>query len=88
MTQPIMSLDVRLSAPTVPYAVDVTLRSFGDRWVGVADAAGTREVGLGTTARQALTASLAPLGDRVRMLLLADPALLAPSVAVAARQRR
>ena len=81
-----MSLEVRLSAPTLDYAVDVNLRSFGDRWVGVADVAGTRAVGLGTSARQALMASLAPLGDGARALLLTDPALLGPSRELAARR--
>jgi hypothetical protein len=82
-TQPAMTLEVRLSPPTLPRPVDVTLRSFGDRWVAVADAGGTRTIGLGTRAGQALAASLAPLGDRVRTLLMADPALLAASAELA-----
>ena len=84
-SRPDLTLEVRLSAPSLDVCVDVSLRSVGERWVGVAAVAGRREVGVGTSARQALTASLAPLGDRVRTALLADPALLVTSRAVAAR---
>jgi hypothetical protein len=80
-----LTLEVRLSAPSLDFWVDVSLRPVGERWIGVADIGGEREIGFGTSARQALSASLAPLGDRTRAALLADPALLAPSRAVAAR---
>jgi hypothetical protein len=73
---------VRLSAPTLDFWVDVTLRSFGERWIAAAEIGGEVEIGLGASARQALTASLVSLGKRARACLLADTALLAPSVAL------
>lgn len=76
------NLDVRLTAPSLDFSVDVRLRSFGERWIASAEIAGQTQTGLATTARQALSASLASLGDRVRALLLADPALLGPSLAL------
>ncbi|MDQ2689614.1 MAG: hypothetical protein M3Y29_05000 [Chloroflexota bacterium] len=76
---PARELEVRLSAPTLDFWVDVRLRAFGDRWVAAADIAGEVEIGLAASPRQALMASLAPLGERTRSLLLADPALLASS---------
>lgn len=79
-----MTLDVRLSPPTLDFWVDVRLRSFGDRWVAAADIAGDVEVGLGPNARQALNAALGSLGEPARSELLADPALLAPSTVMAA----
>lgn len=74
--------EFRLSAPSLDFWVDVTLRSFGERWIAAAEIDGEVEIGLGASARQALTASLASLGERARALLLADVALLAPSIAV------
>lgn len=73
---------VRLSAPSLDFWVDVTLRSFGERWIATANIGGEVEIGLGTSARQALAASLASLGERARSVLLADTALLAPSIAL------
>jgi hypothetical protein len=83
MTRAETNLDVRLSAPSLDFWVDVKLRSFGERWIASAQIAGEVEIGLATTARQALAASLASLGARARAMLLADLALLAPSIALA-----
>ena len=77
-----MTLTVRLSPPSLDFWVDVRLRSFGDRWVAAADIAGDMEIGLGGSARQALMAALGSLGNRARSVLMADPALLAPSTAL------
>jgi hypothetical protein len=60
---PARELEVRLSAPTLDFWVDVRLRAFGDRWVAAADIAGEVEIGLAASPRQALMASLAPLGS-------------------------
>lgn len=80
---PGMTLNVRLSPPSLDFWVDVRLRSFGDRWIAAADIAGDVEIGLGSSARLALMAALGSLGERARSVLLADPALLAPSAVVA-----
>jgi hypothetical protein len=78
-----MTLSVRLAPPSLDFWVDVRLRQFGDRWIAAADIAGSHEIGLGSSARQALVASLSPLGPRARGLLMADTALLAPSMTLA-----
>ncbi|MFN2483532.1 MAG: hypothetical protein ABR509_01160 [Candidatus Limnocylindria bacterium] len=72
----------RLTAASLDVTVDVRLRSFGDRWVAVADVSGRHEVGLGANPRQALRGALASLGDVVTRHLLADPALFGASTAL------
>lgn len=63
--------------------VAVRLRRYLDRWV--AELIGTPQpLGIGLTAREALTAALAPLGEVTVRLLLADLGLLEPSIRVAA----
>ena len=79
-------MQFRLSAPELDLSVDVRLRSFGERWIAVAEIAGDRELGLGATAREALTAALASLGEAASVALLADPALFGPSSAVVAAE--
>ena len=79
-------MQFRLSAPELDLSVDVRLRSFGDRWIAAAEIAGDRELGLGSSAREALTAALASLGQAASEALLADPALFGPSAAVVAAQ--
>jgi hypothetical protein len=76
------TIQFRLSAPGVRYAVDVRLSDRGDRWLALADVDGRREVGIGATARSALTASLSPLGPSAAAALLADPSLFAVSCTV------
>lgn len=73
----------RLSPPSHGVTVDVELRVSGDRWIAAATVGRSREVGIGSTAGQALAASLGALPDPVRRALLADLALLEPSVEVA-----
>lgn len=82
MTTAATTLDVRLTAPSLDLFVDVKLRSSGERWIAAASIAGAVEIGLATTPRQALAASLASLGDRARSLLLADLSLLKPSITI------
>lgn len=66
--------------------VAVRMRRYLDRWV--AELRGTSQPpAIGLTAREALTAALAPLGDGQVRLLLADLGLLEPSVAVARIER-
>lgn len=80
---PGLDVKFRLVARSLDFWVDVRLRCFGDRWIAVAELAGAQELGLGMNARQALTATLAPLGPRATRELLADPALMAVSCSVA-----
>ncbi len=72
-----------LHAPgRLDFSVTVRLARFGDRWLAVAEIADEPEVGLGRTARQALEAALASLGEHATRALLADTALLAASVEI------
>jgi len=81
-----MSVKFRLTAPAVDFWVDVRLRSWGDRWLAVADIAGEPELGLGGSARQALEGALASLGGRTARAFLADPSLLRKSADIAGQE--
>ena len=78
----IVRTEFRLVAPGLGPTVEVRLGRFGDRWLAVAQIGEEPEVALGGTARQALEAALAPLGPRIARALLADTALLAPSIEI------
>jgi hypothetical protein len=65
-------------------AVHLRLRAFGERWVASADINGAQRVGVGSSARAAVVASLTTLDPRARAVLLADPALLDVSSTIAA----
>ena len=79
-----VSVQFRLAAASLDLSVDVGLRSFGDRWLAVAEIQGERELGLGATASQALVAALESVGSAARTELLADLALLGPSCEIEA----
>jgi hypothetical protein len=91
MTQPahppLVNVQVRLGAAGPGSSVEVSLRSFGDRWMAVAPIGGEPQIGLGRTAREALVASLVSLGQPAVRALLVDLALLAPSVEIARQGR-
>jgi hypothetical protein len=70
-----------LSPPALGHSVSVRLRRTGRRWVAQLDGS-AQAVGIGSSARSALVAALAPLGNGATTLLLADLGLLVPSVAV------
>ena len=84
---PRVSVLFRLGAVGTDASVEVRLTSFGDRWMAVAAIGGEQEIGLGRTAREALTASLVSLGPAAVRALLGDLALLAPSVEIARQER-
>jgi hypothetical protein len=87
-TQPAVNVQFRLDAPGTGFIVDIQVRSVGERWMAVAEIAGQPQVGIGRTARQALEASLASLGQRVAAACLQDLALLGPSVEIARQERQ
>jgi hypothetical protein len=87
MTQPEVSVEFPLDANGLGLTIGVRIRSFGDRWMAVAEIDGEPEVGLGRTARQALEAALGSLGQRVTRSILADVQLLGPSVEIARQGR-
>jgi hypothetical protein len=90
MTQPahppLVNVQFRLGVAGPESSVEVSLRSFGDRWMAVAHIGGEPQIGLGRTAREALVGSLVSLGQPAVRALLVDLALLAPSVEIARQE--
>lgn len=82
----LVSVNFRLGAPQLDFYVDVRLRSFDGRWMAVAEIAGEHEIGLASTARDALAASLSSLGAAAATALLADPRLIGVSSSVIEQQ--
>jgi hypothetical protein len=75
----LVSVNFRLASPELGLDVAVRLREADGRWLAVADFDGEPEVGLGASARAALTAALATLGPRAATALMADPQLFGVS---------
>lgn len=69
----------RLCSEAHDFWVEASLRSFGERWLAVAYLGGDPEIGLGSTARDALADALSSLGPKAAEVFLADPQL-SPSV--------
>lgn len=81
-------MNFRIGAPNLDFYVDVCLRRFNGRWLAVAYIGGEHEIGLGRSAREALTASLTCLGPTAATALLADPQLIGVSRQVRAKGDR
>ena len=75
----LVSVNFRLSSAELGLDVEVRLRELDGRWMAVAAFDGEPEVGLGATARNALSAALSTLGPRAAAILMADPELLGVS---------
>lgn len=78
---------IRLTAPTLPAGVEVSIRARSGRWIAGAAWAGGTETGIGATPRDALVAALSPLGKQAIVELLASPDAFALSVQLAADER-
>lgn len=78
----LVSLNARLGSTELGVEVAIRLRELNGRWMAVADFGAEPEVGVGPTARAALTASLATLGARTAAALMADPQLFGLSAAM------
>lgn len=78
----VVSVNVNLASADLGIEVQIRLRQLEGRWLAVADFGGDPEVGIGGTPRAALEASLATLGKRAATVLMADPQLLSPSLAL------
>lgn len=78
------TIDFTLTAPTLDFSVEVSLRRAGDRWVARVAARGEERIGMGESARRALAAALTSLGASAVAALLADLGLLEPSLRLAA----
>lgn len=81
------SIEFRLAPPSLGYAVSVRLRAFAERWLAVADSQAGQHLGLGGSAREALSAALFPLGPIAVRALLADPVLFGASASLASARR-
>ncbi len=75
----LVSVTFRLTSPDLGLDAEVRLRELDGRWLAVADFGGDHEVGLGGSARAALSAALGTLGPRAAAALMADPELLGVS---------
>jgi hypothetical protein len=82
MTASTVETTFQLSASTQDPPIDVRLRLLGGRWVAIAEISGRSAIGLGRTAREALTAAFGSVTVDTRRALLADATLFAPRLAV------
>ncbi len=78
----LISVNAHRASADLGLEVEIRLRQLDGRWLAVAEFGGDPEVGIGATPRAALEASLATLGKRAATILMADPQLLAPSLAL------
>ena len=78
----LVSVNARIGSRELGVEVGIRLRQLDGRWLAVAEFGEEPEVGIGATARDALTAALATLGDRTAAALMADPQLFGLSAAI------
>ena len=78
------AVEFELAHPFFGYAMSILLRNLGGGWLATAESADSRLLGIGATAREALTAALNPLGAPAAARLMADPVLFGASVRVLA----
>jgi hypothetical protein len=76
---PRTSTHFELHAQALVAGIDVLLESFVDRWVATVADGRRSEIGLGSTARSALTAAIESLAPTAAGELLTDPELFAVS---------
>ncbi len=79
-------VEFEVAPAALEYGVWVRLQKTAGRWLAITQCLGTRHLGLGATARDALAAAFGPLGPRTAAILMADPALFGASLHVARRQ--
>lgn len=78
----LVSVTAHLGSLELGVEVEIRLTRLDGRWLAVADFGDEPEVGIGATPRAALAAALSTLGKRATAALMADPGLLAPSLAI------
>ena len=66
------------------FAVSGLLRRTAGGWAATSECLGSRYLGIGATARDAVAAAFGPLGPRTAATLMADPALFGVSLLVLA----
>ena len=80
----VVEFEVRDSA--VPWPVSVRIEDRGERCTASVRCGETSTSGLGSTARQALAAALAPFGARTVTALMAAPAMFGASLRLLEQQ--
>jgi hypothetical protein len=75
-------VEFELAPATLGYKVAVQLGDYQERWVAVVRSGSRSTNGLGPTARDALLAALAPLGERATVALMADPTMFGASASL------
>ncbi len=86
MNRPIADIQFTLHGPAPAGEVSVRLRRFGERWVAESAGRGVG-TGVGLSARAALSAAVEPFGPVAARAMLADVALLGPSLRVLDAER-
>jgi hypothetical protein len=72
-------LDIELTVTGAGLPVQVRIGDFGERCIASVELGSTVSEGIGATARQALVAALAPLGNRMTTTVMAAPAMFGAS---------
>jgi hypothetical protein len=72
-------IEFELAVASLGDAIRIRIRDVEDRWVASVQVGASGVEGLGGTARQALTAALAPLGARATAAVMAEPAMFGVS---------
>ena len=78
----LVSVNARFAVEELGLEVDIRIRQLEGRWIAVASFGDEPEVGIGSTPRDALAASLATLGTRTAAAVMADPQLFGLSAAI------
>jgi hypothetical protein len=73
------TVQLQLHVTGVAGAVGVRITQLGERWTASVECAAATFQGIGSTAREALTAALAPLGGRTAAQVMAAPAMFGAS---------
>ena len=72
-------VDFELTVTGLGQRVQVRISSFPERAVATVEVGAMRTNGIGATAREALVAALAPLGNRLTIGVMAAPAMFGAS---------
>jgi hypothetical protein len=72
-------IELNLASSALAHPISMRLCDHGERWTAVVRCGPTTTNGLGTTAREALVAAMAPFGMHATATLMAEPAMFAAS---------
>jgi hypothetical protein len=72
-------VDFELTVTGLSQGVQIRIGTFAERCVASVELGAVRTSGIGATAREALVAALAPLGNRMTTTVMAAPAMFGAS---------